>query len=365
MAVLVSLCVVLWIVPNFLPDRSQDPATDFSALQALVDEWYQKEATATAHPHQKTAKKETTLQVFNPNTANKNLLQAHGLADNTIRSWLSYIKKGGRFKNLQDLEKFRALSVTDLDRIRPYLVFETAQANGSSKTKNMPVADAKITYFEFDPNDVSLSELEALGVPTKTAKTWLKYSSNGGRFYKKEDIQKVYGLKKEDYSRLLPYIKIAEQAAEPIAANDIPTAYAYTKTPSIPVYIDINQASAEEWQELRGIGPTYSKRIVNFRNKLGGFYSIDQVGQTYHLPDSVFQQIKAQLRLSPIFKKIAINQADEKGLSAHPYISFQQAKLIIQYRNNHGFFASLEDLQKIYALDAAFINKVNPYLSFD
>ena len=96
-------------------------------------------------------------------------------------------------------------------------------------------------------------------------------------------------------------------------------------------------SSTEDWQKLRGVVPSFSKRIIAFRSRLGGFYSIEQVGETYSLPDSIFQ-------------KIELNQATENKLKSHPYISWNQTKLIISYRKMHGYFKGVNELLQIGAL---------------
>jgi competence protein ComEA len=115
---------------------------------------------------------------------------------------------------------------------------------------------------------------------------------------------------------------------------------------------------------LKGIGSTYAKRIVNFRNKLGGFVSIEQVGETFGLPDSVFQKVKLQLRLnSSTINQIDVNSSTVEELKAHPYISYSVANPIVQYRNQHGQFSTINDLQKIGAIDGALYRKISPYLT--
>lgn len=119
------------------------------------------------------------------------------------------------------------------------------------------------------------------------------------------------------------------------------------------------------WQSIKGIGPAYAKRIVGYREKLGGFVSVDQVGTTYGLPDSTFQKMKPRLQASPVFRKIAINTASLEELKAHPLISWKQADIIISYRSHHGRFDNLEDLAKIKALPEDMLANLNPYLNFD
>ncbi|PSL36072.1 ComEA family DNA-binding protein [Chitinophaga ginsengisoli] len=135
---------------------------------------------------------------------------------------------------------------------------------------------------------------------------------------------------------------------------------AYQK--SIPV-LDINTADSALWESLPGIGPVLAARIVKFREKLGGFYSISQVGETYGLADSTFNKIQASLRLHKVsLKKIDLNQMDEKSLAQHPYIRYKLARLIVLYRNNHGPFRQVEDLLGIPLVDDSIYRKIEHYI---
>ena len=149
----------------------------------------------------------------------------------------------------------------------------------SNQPKAIPVE-----LFKFDPNKVTKDELVRLGLSPRTAQTLLNYRSKGGQFFKKEDLKRVYGLRIEDYERLKDWI-IMEKKQPAYAAKEEapkPTAVAvseevveapkpvYKKKEYVPVSIDINKATAEEWQQLRGVGPAYSRKIVRFRDYLGG-----------------------------------------------------------------------------------------------
>jgi len=126
--------------------------------------------------------------------------------------------------------------------------------------------------------------------------------------------------------------------------------------------LDVNASDVSDWEALPGIGPYYAKIITNFRDKLGGFTQIEQVGETWRLPDSTFQKVKPYLRLSPLKHQIDINTANEERLKSHPYIDWRQAKLIVNYRAQHGQYIELSELKNILAFDSVWIEKIIPYL---
>jgi len=220
--------------------------------------------------------------------------------------------------------------------------------------------------FYFDPNTVTESEWKRLGLRDKTIKTIENYRSKGGSFYKSEDLQRIYGLHDDEYERLKPYIKIEshipnEESISSKPKNEIQPAKTYTARYSI---IDVNTADTTAFISLPGIGSKLAARIITFREKLGGFYSIEQIGETYGLPDSTFQKIKQYLKLdNPSVKKININTASVEEMKAHPYIKYNLADPIVSYRNEHGSFSKIEDIKKVMVVTDEIYKKIEPYLS--
>ena len=139
----------------------------------------------------------------------------------------------------------------------------------------------------------------------------------------------------------------------------------YTKPEKKIVVININEGDTAAFIALPGIGSKLAARIVNFRDKLGGFYSVDQVGETYGLPDSTFQKIKASLQLNGTVRKLNVNTATKDELKVHPYIKWNLANAIVEYRNQHGVFKSLDDLKNIAIIDQATFDKIVHYLSIE
>jgi competence protein ComEA len=221
-----------------------------------------------------------------------------------------------------------------------------------------------IELFPFDPNTLDEQGWRKLGVSERTIRTIRNYVTKGGQFRHAGDLQKIYGLKKADYERLMPYIRIAAPAASSTFNNYGKAPVKYVKTP--PPLIDINQADTLAFISLPGIGSKLANRIVNFRDKLGGFYSVAQVGETFGLPDSTFQLIKPRLQCAPaVIQKININTADVNRLKQHPYIRWNIANAIVQYRQQHGVFHSPEDLQQIVLIPPEVYQKIVAYVTVE
>jgi competence protein ComEA len=222
--------------------------------------------------------------------------------------------------------------------------------------------------FEFDPNTIDAAGWKRLGVRDKTIATIQNYLSKGGKFRKADDIKRIYGLFPDEAERLLPYVKIAraENTAYTPKTYDNTTNEStptYTKPTYTPKTIDINTADTTALISLPGIGSKLAARIINYRVKLGGFSSVNQLAETYGVPDSTFQKIKGKLVFNGGIRQLNINTADANTLKVHPYIKWNIANAIVQYRTQHGNYSSIADLKKIEIIDEQTFNKIAPYLT--
>ncbi|HVG14591.1 MAG TPA: helix-hairpin-helix domain-containing protein [Chitinophagaceae bacterium] len=214
--------------------------------------------------------------------------------------------------------------------------------------------------FQFDPNTITAADWQRLGLNEKTSKTIEKYVSKGGRFYKPEDLMRIWGMPEGFYERVKDYIVVAPVAKNYPAYENKP----FLKEERKIAVVNINDGDTSAFIALPGIGSKLSARIIGFREKLGGFYSVDQIGETYGLADSTFQLIKGRLQVdSTAVRKININTATKDELKVHPYIRWNLANAIVEYRNQHGTFKTLDDLRNIVLIDEITFNKISHYLS--
>lgn len=137
----------------------------------------------------------------------------------------------------------------------------------------------------------------------------------------------------------------------------------YPRTGFQSTKIDINKADSALWESLPGIGPGFAGRIVKFRARLGGFVSVDQVAETFGMPDSTYNKIKPYLTVSkacPV--QMSLNYDSEAVFKAHPYFRWKMAKQLIAFRTQHGPFKELSDLLQANWMNDSIYNKWKPYL---
>ncbi|MFY0601176.1 MAG: helix-hairpin-helix domain-containing protein [Cyclobacteriaceae bacterium] len=135
-----------------------------------------------------------------------------------------------------------------------------------------------------------------------------------------------------------------------------------------PVYsessrLDINKSSAEDLQNIRGIGPVLSKRIIKYRNLLGGFSDIDQFKEIYGLKPEVVDLLSKVSFVSDSVIRIDINTDSLKSLASHPYINYGLARSLINYKKVHGSYRKPEDLLNLKLMTDSIYQKLYPYIS--
>jgi DNA uptake protein ComE-like DNA-binding protein len=141
---------------------------------------------------------------------------------------------------------------------------------------------------------------------------------------------------------------------------------AFAKKTENLIKIDFVEADSVLLQIVPGIGVGLGGRIIKYRERLGGFHSIHQLAEIYGLKPETIEEIWNYFDFSPaITRRIPINSAEIEEISAHPYISYSEAKVLIAYRKQHGNYSTIADLKKIKIFKPEWIDKIEPYLSFD
>jgi competence protein ComEA len=227
--------------------------------------------------------------------------------------------------------------------------------NKPSAYKKMENDGKNIRPFTFNPNVLEEAGWLRLGLSEKSVKTIMNYKAKGGQFYSKADVAKMYSISEAEYKVLASYIQLPEQKKYERKAY----------TPYTPVVININTADTAQWNKLRGIGAVLSQRIVEYRSKLGGFYSAQQIKEI-GISDTLFLQIKSQLQLTPnSYKRISINTVLFQDLSQHPYFKNMALAILKLRKSNGGKLTNWEAIQGIEGLDAAALQRARPYVVFD
>lgn len=187
---------------------------------------------------------------------------------------------------------------------------------------NKQTRERKINFFEFDPNLVTKEELIELGLGEKTANTLIKFRSKGGKFKRKEDLLRIYGMDEAWYKKVENYIVIKQDSRKT----------QFTKDNTILKKLDLNRVDSLELVSIHGIGPRLASRIIKYRKKLGGFVSVDQLNEVYGFSSTSIQNIHQIFFISHDFHptKIMLNKKNLPEIYKHPYLGSKVATFIKQ-----------------------------------
>lgn len=218
------------------------------------------------------------------------------------------------------------------------------------------VAQNKITPFIFNPNLLPSEQWSKLGLKDWQIKVIKKYEAKGGKFYKKEDFKRMFCISPSEYEILEPYISIPEQ--KNVYADRKPEIKEVKKK----VLVDLNTADSVTLLTLYGIGPSFAKRIIKYRNLLGGFYSKGQLLEVYGFDQDRLDKIEANCDVSlGGIKRININTVRTDELKKHPYMDYYTAKAIVDQRVVLGKFTSIQQLKAIPLIHEDLFNKIQHY----
>jgi competence protein ComEA len=244
-----------------------------------------------------------------------------------------------------------------------------AKKNTEADTTQIPDNNQSALFY-FNPNTISGDSLLLLGLPERTVKAMLNYREKGGRFKNAEQLAKIYTLNKEDYNRIAPFVSIEEThyevknlpAKEPFYFKADSTRPTY-KTRTI---VELNRADTLQLIQIRGIGAFRAKQIVEYREALGGFISIDQLLEIYKLDHDALDQIEPFITIdSNLVNKININKVTLERLKKHPYLRYSVANSLVNLRKAQGPYRKMKDLYRSDLMNDSIYKRIRPYIKLN
>ncbi|HQK97843.1 MAG TPA: helix-hairpin-helix domain-containing protein [Bacteroidia bacterium] len=223
----------------------------------------------------------------------------------------------------------------------------------------------KIEFFKFNPNHLPLNDWQRLGLSEKQAAVIHRWEAGGGSFRCKKDVKKMIVISEHLFTQLYPYIDLPENISSNAEAPQLEARH-FEKDkypPKQRKQVNINTATEAEFDSLPLIGEGRAKAMVKYREKLGGYLSVDQLKEIKCLPDSVLNILfKYVITDGKVLKKINLNSQSIDSLM-HPYMPKPFARLIVNYTQQHGKLQSVNDLSRLPLYDEEILRKLAPYLT--
>src|ERR1035437_1356299 len=212
--------------------------------------------------------------------------------------------------------------------------------------------------FLFNPNNLPEDDWKRLGLSDKQIKVLKNYESKGGKFRSKQDVKKMYCITPQLYASIESYIQIPKEE-KTFTKNEHQT-YPVKSQTSI---VELNAADTTELKTLKGIGSAFAKRIVKFRDLLGGFVKKEQLLEVYGFDKEKFDLVSPHITVDiSLVKKININSASVDDLKKHPYMNKKAAVIIYTHRVNNGDFKDVQEIKELNFVGEEFYSKIAPYL---
>ncbi|MCK9450372.1 MAG: helix-hairpin-helix domain-containing protein [Bacteroidales bacterium] len=211
----------------------------------------------------------------------------------------------------------------------------------------------RLNPFIFNPNKLPESDWKKLGLQDNQIRNIKNYEQKGGRFFRKEDLKKIYSITATEYEILEPFIVIPihgnVQLAKAVmkSENKVRKAVSAEKRQAVRD-VELNSADSLDLIQLPQVGPWFAHRILRYREILGGYIHQDQLLEVYGMDKERLDKFVDYLTIDTAnIDPLRINFVDFKQVVRHPYFSYGLTKAVFNYRERTGMIANWEILQQL------------------
>ncbi len=265
-----------------------------------------------------------------------------------------------RSKTESNLEKYKTEINTFISEQKPLIDSVNIELLQNSGDIDMAIARQKIKPFTFNPNKLPVEAWKKMGFTDQQIRNIKNYEAKGGKFKRKEDVKKMYSISDVEYEIIEPFIKIP-------SLYKSETGKIVKKKPvgkkTIYKNIELNSIAYSDLEASLGLSPWLAKRVISYKNILGGYMNKKQLKEVYGFSDSIYNLTEKYIFVdTSLIVKIDINNVDFKHLLKHPYFDYNTTKLIINTRDKIGSFSSVEQIKLIDGINDTTINNASYYL---
>jgi DNA uptake protein ComE-like DNA-binding protein len=170
--------------------------------------------------------------------------------------------------------------------------------------------------------------------------------------HREPEIVKLEALQSETYS--------SEIRVSQASHTENPTP---VSRPGKRTVLELNSCDSASLVRLPAIGPVLARRIIRYRNLLGGFLSVSQLKEVYGLSDSAYKIIKPWLKAdTSLVRKVKLSSVEFKQLSRFPYLDKSDVSSILKFRDRNGKIESLDELVRNGVISAEKAGRMRGYV---
>lgn len=212
--------------------------------------------------------------------------------------------------------------------------------------ENLEQKSSEITsQLKVNLNSPQFVELQEIGFNRYQASNIIAFIKKGGHFYDVDEVKKIYGMDSLAFLKVRDHIFVDKTTS---LKKSITNSFAKPKASNSVFKLELNRSDTALLSLLPGIGASYANRIVKYRDKIGGFYSVNQLLEVYGFDQTLFERIAPHLEVDADFiVPLNLNDLTIPRMKNHPYLDFYKAKDIYEYRKANGKFTSMSQLFKL------------------
>ena len=266
------------------------------------------------------------------------------------------------FDRKEDLLRVYGLTPETFKNIKPFLILSPRNSSTIQK-KTYQVEDEIIKeYIRVDINTADSVTLSLLnGIGPKLSMRIINYRTKLGGFDSIGHLKKVYGIDEELYERLEPSLIISKKESKTIITRDS----IQSSSELVFLDLDINSASADELEKIKGIGPFYSKTIVDHRTQLGGFAKMEQLKSLYKMDSITYRNLTENAKIKTSHRTFNINNIEFKSLLRMKILEYEEVKYIFNLKKSLGQITSSEQLKNLKGIPREELELLLLYLHFE
>ena len=248
--------------------------------------------------------------------------------------------------------------------------FNKKAAQGSIEESRLMGASSSFALSPFDPNKAAASFLDSAGLNAKSLRMLMKYRDAGGVIKSEEHLLKIYFMDSSWVDSVSEFFlfpdfenytkeKDWEKSRSWSTFNESKTIIPSKKL----VRQDLNIMDSVSIVSIPGLGPFYTKEILKLRAQFGGIRDYSQLTSIFKMRDETIDILTENTFIdSTSFEYININKADVEILGRHPYLTWKQAKVIVNYRFQHGSFENIEEIKNTGFISDSVYWNIEPYI---
>lgn len=229
--------------------------------------------------------------------------------------------------------------------------------------KKVEIEKRKPKTYPFNPNYLSDAKASQLGMSIQEIDRLFGFRKQGKFINSSNQFQKVTQVSDSLLNKLAPNFKFPDWVVKQNKTKQLEKISKQPSTIRIST-TDINLASLDDLQTIKGVNAYISQRIIKYRVRIQGFTYKSQLEEVWKLDKKLVTRIFNVFSIikKPVIDKVNVNTASFKEVLSNPYIDYNLCKMIFELRDEVAELQSIEELKNIQGFPLDKYDRIVLYL---